>query len=355
MGSIVELDDFKKKIDVEIKTYLDKVVKETVKHDTLVADSLKYVKRLVLSGGKRLRPALMYYGYLAAGGREKEKILKASVSIELIHIFLLIHDDIIDCDNMRHGIDTVQTRYEKLGKKFFQKTDCAHFGGSMAIIIGDMVGALGNQIIFNSDFKAELIMRALSKLQGIISMTVIGQSQDIYMENRGRASEKEIMRMYENKTAKYTIEGPLHLGAVLGGANQKLLDMLSAYALPIGIAFQIQDDILGIFGSERKMGKKVGTDITGGKQTILVAKAREMAGRKEKYALDKLLGKRDLSAEDIGEFREIIKKTGAYDYAKKMSLKLVIRAKRELAKSKINREAEDFLNNVADYMIEREL
>lgn len=355
MGSLAELSDFKRKIDLEIKAFLDKTIKETARRDALMADALRYVKKLVLAGGKRLRPAFMYYGYLAAGGREKEEILKTAISVELIHIFLLIHDDIIDRDNLRHGIDTVEVRYKKLGKKFFRKIDYVHFGSAMAIIIGDMVGALGNQVIFDSNFKPELIMQALSRLQGIISMTVIGQSQDIYIENKKKASEKEILRMYENKTAKYTIEGPLHLGAILGGAEEKLLRSLSSYALPIGIAFQIQDDILGVFGNEKKMGKPVGADIKQGKYTILVAKAFEKADKKQKVALERLLGKKDLSSQDIEEFLTIIRKTGAYDYAKKMSYALSINAKRELTKLKINPEAKKFLNDVAEYMIEREL
>ena len=104
-----------------------------------MADALEYVQKMVLAGGKRLRPAFMYYGYLTAGGKDKERIIKTSASIELIHTFLLIHDDIIDRDNLRHGLDTIHERYRKLSRKFFKDVDYEHFGESMAIIIGDMV------------------------------------------------------------------------------------------------------------------------------------------------------------------------------------------------------------------------
>lgn len=348
------LADFKKKIDPEIEKYLDKAIKEAREKDHFVAGSLKYVKKMALVGGKRLRPALMYYGYLAVKGKEKDKIIRTAVSIELIHIFLLIHDDIIDKDNKRHGIDTIHFRYKKLGEKLFPKEDSEHFGNSMGIIVGDMVSALGNQIIFNSEFSPELIMKALSKLQSVVSMTVIGEAQDVYIGYRGRASEREILEMYKNKTAKYTIESPLHLGAILGGADDRILENLSRLSIPIGIAFQIQDDILGVFGSEKKIGKSVGSDIQEGKQTILVSKAMENSNYGQKRALNNLLGKSNLTIQDIEKFREIIQKTGSLDYAQNTAQEFISQGKREIKRAKINKEAKDFLLGIADYMMERE-
>ena len=348
------LADFKKKIDPEIEKYLNKAIKEGSERDRFVADSLKYVKKIALAGGKRLRPALMYYGYLAVNGKEKNKIIRTAVSVELIHIFLLIHDDIIDKDNKRHGIDTIHFRYQKLGEKLFPKDDSKHFGNSMGIIVGDMVSALGNQIIFNSEFSPALIVNALSKLQSVVSMTVIGEAQDVYIGYKGKASEKEILEMYKNKTAKYTVESPLHLGAILGGADDKILKSLSRLAIPIGIAFQIQDDILGVFGSEKKLGKSVGSDIKEGKQTILVSKAIENSGYSQKKMLNNLLGKNDLTTGDVKKFREIIIKTKSLDYAQDMAQKFISQGKREIEKARISKKARDFLLGIADYMANRE-
>ena len=348
------LKDFKKKLDKEITVYFDKTIKESEKRDSVITDALKYVKKFTLAGGKRIRPALMYYGYIGAGGKEKEKMIKTAVSIELVHEFLLIHDDIIDRDVERHGEDTVNRRYEKIGDKIFSGKDSKHFGVSMAIVIGDIIAAFGNQIIFNSRFNEKLVMKALSSLQSIISYTVIGQVKDFYIEYKGKATEKDIMAMYEYKTAKYTIEGPLHLGALLGGMDKKYLAGLSKYAIPVGIAFQIQDDILGVFGNEEKMGKEVGSDIEEGKITLLVVKAREKADRNQKIILDNLLGKKDLSEKEIKSFRDVIIETGALKYAKEMAGKYVEEGKRVLEKIKMNKEAKDFLQGMADYMIQRE-
>lgn len=355
MSKLAELQVFKKELDREIEKYLDLAIKETSRLDKLVTESLKYVKKVILSGGKRLRPAFMYYGYLASGGKDIRRMLRTSMGIEFIHMFLLIHDDIMDRDNERHGLDSVHYWFSKKGRTIFKSNDFQHFGNSMAIIIGDMVGAMGNQVIFDSGFDPDKVMKALSKLQSIISRTVIGQSQDIYIEYKRKATEDQIMKMYENKTAKYTVEGPLHLGAILGGASEKTLGYLSDYAIPLGIAFQIQDDILGIFGSEEKLGKKVGSDIKEGKQTILVAKAKENGKASQIKELDYLLGNKKISQLEIERFKSIIRETGSLDYAVKLSRDFVEKAKNGLESADIDREAKKFLAGIADYMIKREM
>lgn len=355
MDAIRTLGEFKKKIDPEIGKYFDRTIRDAEERDKIIADALRYVKKLILAGGKRLRPAFMYYGYLAAGGKEKNEILKTSASIELVHIFLLIHDDVIDKDKKRHGLDTVNARYKKIGEKIFPGVDHNHFGNSMAIIVGDMISALGNQILYEAELDPKLIIQALHKLQSLISMTGIGEAQDVYMEYKKKASEEEILAMYENKTAKYTIEGPLHLGAILGGADKHLLKILTDYSLPIGIAFQIQDDILGVFGNEAKLGKSVGSDIESGKQTLLVVKAREKADRNQKKIFDETLGKKNLTQKEIENFRSVIKETGALDYAKKMSMNLILQGRKAIKKSKIKKESKEFLIGIAEYMVSREL
>lgn len=349
------LVEFKKKVDPEIEKYFNDAIKETEKIDRNVAGSLKQAKKIIMAGGKRARAAFMYYGYLAADGQDVRRMLHTSMSIELIHLFLLIHDDIIDKDDKRHGITTLHNYYSQKGKRFLRNSDPEHFGVSMAIIIGDTISALGSQVIFESGFTPELIVRALNKLQKIVSMTVIGQSEDIHIEKRKQASVGEILKMYEYKTAKYTIEGPLHLGAILAGADDKLLKIFSAYAIPAGIAFQIQDDILGVFGNEKKLGKPVGSDVRQGKYTILVAKAFEKAGGKQKKIIENILGKNDLAKNELEMFRNIIIETGALDYAKNMAIRLANQGKRAIEKADINKEAKEFLTGIAEYMIKREI
>ncbi len=347
------LAEFKKKIDKEIEKYFDKVIKEAERKDLLSAEALTYVKKMTLTSGKRLRPALMYFGYLGAGGKEKEKIIKAAVSIELIHMFLLIHDDIIDRDTKRHGVDSMHYYFSKYARKNFPKKDADHFGDSMAIIIGDMLEAYGKRVILESGFSDRLVIKTLAKLQEIIVTTGMGQSKDIHMEHKGSAEEKEILKMYEYKTAKYSIEGPLHLGMLLAGAGEKDQIAISQYAVPIGIAFQIQDDILGIFGSEKKLGKSVKSDIEEGKQTLLLAKALEKADHKQKKELERIINRGTIDNKDVRSFQRIMIGTGALEYANDLAKAYIESGKKSLKEVKLDRDAKDFLMGIADYMITR--
>ncbi len=350
-----ELGNFKARIDREIERYLDCVIEETMKRDFFMAETLRHVRRLVLAGGKRLRAAFLYYGYLAGGGTDRERILRTAVSIELVHIFLLIHDDIIDRDLKRHGVTTAHEHFRQIGKKLFLRSDSAHFGNSMAIIVGDMVGALGNQVIFESGFPPECILRALSKLQDIISLTVVGEAQDVLIEYRGSATESEILSMYEHKTARYTVDGPLQLGVLLANGSAALSAALGRYAIPLGIAFQIQDDILGIFGSEEKLGKSVDSDIKEGKVTLLVSRALERASKEEQRELLAILKKgKALSRKNVDRFREILETSGALSSSKETARSYIETGKREIADMDFSPEAKEFLIGIAEYMLKRE-
>jgi geranylgeranyl diphosphate synthase type I len=329
------------------------------KIDPLAVETVEIIKRFVLSGGKRVRPALAYYGYLASGGKDGEKIVKASMAIELAHAFLLIHDDIIDRDSTRHGIETVHETYRVWGKKLnLSESEAVHFGNSLAITAGDYTHAMANEILYDIDFEPEIILDALKRVQAIVARTIPGEMLDILMGAKGTATEREITRMHEGKTARYTFEGPLHLGAVLAGQkkNTKLLKAFSAYSLPVGRAFQIQDDILGIFGSEKKLGKSVGADIIEGKQTLLVLKAMEKGNKKQKEVLKGLLGKKDLTESEANDFREIIRETGSLDYSQKLAKKLVAQSLLAIKEIKFkNVEAKKFLEGIAEYIIKREV
>ncbi|MFA9262644.1 MAG: polyprenyl synthetase family protein [Undibacterium sp.] len=351
------LKAFKERLDPEIEAYFDRQLANAKKDDDLVYESLVHVKKMTLSGGKRLRPAFMYYGYLAAGGTDRDRLLKTSVAVELIHMFLLIHDDIIDRDALRHGEPTLHERYRAWGKKYLRLEDPAHFGDSIALIVGDMLFALGNDIIFNSGFPEKDLFAALSRMQKIVSHTVVGQARDIYIEYRGQATSAEVLNMYEKKTARYTIEGPLHLGSLLAGGSQALAEGLTRYALPTGIAFQIQDDILGIYGDEERIGKPVGSDIREGKITLLVAHVFEHADHRTKQELDRLLKRGTaLSLADIDRFREIIRETGALEAAQTQALSFIREGKQALSliEADIAPEAREFLEGIADYMEKRD-
>lgn len=366
MDAIKELQNHKKIVDRKLAEFFAGKLVEMKDFGLSARDAVKSIRDLTLAGGKRVRASFMYWGYRAArlaeeasqdevGRKDDEKIIEASMSIELINIFLLIHDDIIDRDDLRHGVETIHKKYERLARRYYKKTDPVHFGNSLALVAGDMAAAFGNEIIFNSKFSPENKQRALLKLQEIVVNTVAGEILDVMLEAKGRASEKEILEVHRNKTAKYTVEGPLHLGALLAGAEKKELDILSDYAIPVGIAFQIQDDVLGAFGNEKKLGKPVCSDLREGKQTLLIVKAVEKGSWQDKLELGKLLGNKNATTKEIEKFRSIICNTGSLAYSRELARKYVEKGKAAIEKSGFSEDVKEFLAGIADYIVNREV
>lgn len=350
------LENFKKKFEPQLAAYFEEKLRQAGEIDAIAEEAVHMIKDYTMSGGKRIRPAVMYFGYLAAGGEDGEKIMKTSMSMELLHSFLLIHDDIIDKDASRHGTATIHERYAKIGKKYSLAKDSRHFGNSMAIISGDMAASMACDIIFNSDFSSDLIVRSLDKLQKIVYVTIPGEMIDVIISYSGEATEDQILKMYEAKTARYTFEGPLHLGSLLAGGGDAICKQFSAYALPLGKAFQIKDDILGIFGDEKKIGKPVGSDIIEGKQTLLFVKALENGNREQKKAIRQYLNKENLLEEEIEDFRRIMEDTGALEYSENLARKFADESIEALEKIEFkNQEAKVFLKGLAEYIVEREI
>lgn len=351
-----QLNDFKEKVDREIEKAFDANISEIKANDPYSAQALEYIKKITLSGGKRLRPALLYYAYLGAGGKEKSKAIKVAAAIELVHMFLLVHDDIIDRGILRHGISTANVEFAKYAKKKFKTADGKHFGDSFALILGDMVYCMAVEMICSSGIDAKVCKEVSMNLQSIVKNTIIGQSQDICIEYRKRVEEKDILKMYENKTAKYTFEGPLLLGLILAGnGNKKISKAFSDFALPLGIAFQIQDDILGIFGNEKKMGKSGASDIEEGKKTLIVAKALEKGSPKEIGIIKNLLGRKNLTKKEVKEFQKAIISSRSLDYAKGICDWHMQQSKKIILNLSMGRQAKEFLLGMIEYMENREV
>jgi len=348
------LIEFKKKIDQEIEIFFNAKIRQLAKEDEFVAEGMRYVQKLVLSGGKRIRPALVWWGYRIAGGKDEKKILHACVGVELIHIFFLIHDDIIDESDRRHGIATLNVWGEEKSRQMFQKDWARRFGDSMAIVLGDLTQAWAQEAVLESGLDSQSVLEALKYLQKVVATTCVGEAQDVLIEYREKVSEEEILRMCENKTARYTFVGPLCFGALLAGAEKDLLKKFESYGVPLGIAFQIQDDILGVFGSEEKLGKSTASDIMEGKKTILTTQVMAQNNLFFKERMQDLLGKKNISSEEINEFQKVIMDSGALKYARQKAEKYAQKAKRTVKKIS-NLEGQKFLENLADYIIRREV
>jgi len=345
------MSQWKKKVDVELNEFLSTAVMESEHVSIHAKDMMQEINELMMRGGKRIRPIFMIMGYLGCGGKDEKAILRACMAPELLHLGLLVQDDVMDNGDTRHGGKCIHKVYETLSQKSTKK-----YGENMALCGSDYLFALSMHAITSSNFRPDLKVQAVERLSYIFFNTATGQILDIEHGNEEieKVGEDDITDIHILKTAKYSFEGPLQMGAILAGANDQMLFRLSEFAIPLGQAFQIQDDILGIFGDQKALGKPVDSDVKEGKKTLLVVKAYEKSTDVEKKRISLLLGASDLSHEDFQWIQKHIRNTGALEYSQNLARNLVDRARRKLALCTVNDEVRDFLDGVASYMIERE-
>lgn len=351
-----QLRELKAKIERSMEIYIEEKRTGVKEDDVFLVAAVDNVKEVVLGGGKRLRGALLYHGYKAAGGTDEAIALRAAAGMEFIHAYLLIHDDIMDRDSLRHGVATLHKRYEQFALDHFPKKDAPHFGMAIAITLGDMVCAWGNDCIFGIDLPRDQVQEAIRKVQAVVHRTGIGQIRDMYIEFAGSATEAEILEMYTDKTAHYSLMGPLQIGLLLGGGNEELDIAFQNYALPLGIAFQLQDDLLGLYGDQEHLGKKVGADIIEGKFTLLIQKALETLSSDDAKELKRILSLGEVVTQsDIEWVREHVKTSGAKEHIEMRIQEYIDTALKSLEPIELHQESKEFLLGLAQYMNTRTL
>lgn len=316
----------------------------------LTREILNHAKEHNLRPAKRIRAAFVYFGYkLGKKIGNENKIWEAMEAIELVHTALLMHDDFMDKDKVRRGLPTTQ--------EFFGKEDI-HYGEAMAVNVGDAVLCLGFEKLLSCGLETKKVQRAMNQLLRGIANTAYGQAYDVSLPKLGDLTEEKVLNLHKAKTAIYTYENPLFIGAILAGLSSEVLEILHNYAIWGGVAFQLQDDVLGVFGNQEKTGKSVDSDLLQGKVTLLVVKTLEMGNQKQKEALLKVWGKPSVKKEEIFLAKEAICECGAYEYSLKVARDLATKAAEEtskLRKLKMDNEAVDFLEGIARYMVEREI
>ena len=279
-------------------------------------------------GGKFLRACLIALGYQSFGN-EDDNYLALGCALELFQTSILIHDDIIDKADKRRGLDTIPVKYQKIygdpikdGSDFEIKRK--DIGNSMALCLGDLGFYLALQIIVQNYRNNENLDRVLEYYNSVAIKTCEGEMVDVilpfYEEFYGEEDDLEshVMEIYKLKTAWYSVVGPYSLGAILGGLDDDKVHKLEDALINLGVAFQIKDDLLGIYGDEKHIGKSVTSDVSEYKQTILYAYAINTKYRDE---LLKYYGK-EISVKEMDKVKEIFDKSGAREYANKTMDKL---------------------------------
>lgn len=348
------IKNYKEKIDKRLRIFIKNRIKKVDKISPVAKEMMEYILEYNLRGGKRIRPILTIFGYKTCGGKNINAIIDAALAVELMESFLLIHDDIMDQDELRRGYLTMHKIYENKCKRNYKSKDAKRFGESMAMIAGDIVAIMGNEAILNSNFPIENKLKAIDKFNSSVINTCFGQAIDVKSGYEETTTEKDIKRLYELKTAIYTFEGPLFIGALLAGASKSQLNSLKQYAMPLGKAFQYQDDILGLYGTKKKIGKPIGSDIKEGKKTLLILKALEKTNKSDSKFIKNCLGNENITLNDIKKIRKIVKDTGSLDYSKLKAKNYVKKSKKMIITADLNKSGKEFLLDLADFVINRE-
>jgi geranylgeranyl diphosphate synthase type I len=279
---------------------------------------LAAVRQFVLDRGKRLRPAFCYLAWRGAVGdqaRDDRTVVTAGAALELFHCFALIHDDIIDGSTLRRGRPSLHEAFAAYHSEQGWRGDPAWFGRSMALLCGDLCASWSKELFDRCDapfdrLQAAHRLFALSRSEAIAGecLDVVGQ---VIGDHGGAYALDRGLRVAQLKTARYSITRPMQIGAALGGADASLLECFAAVGEPLGTAFQLRDDVLGVFGDPSLTGKSDMDDLRQGKPTVLIALTFARACGAQLNELQRLLGRPDLDAAGAAAIREIIVASGA--------------------------------------------
>jgi geranylgeranyl diphosphate synthase type I len=279
--------------------------------DPALAEVADAIDGFVLGGGKRLRPAFAYWGHRGAGGADTPEVVAAVAALEFLQASALMHDDLMDGSDTRRGEPAVHRRFAGMHTEQGWRGSPETFGAGGAILIGDLCMAWSDELLRLSGLDPVTQQRAREVFDLMRTELIAGQYLDLHAQATGDITLGRASTVARYKSAKYTVERPLLLGAAIADAPEPVRRAYSAYGLPLGEAFQLRDDILGVFGDSARTGKPAGDDLREGKRTYLVAVALEVADPATAQRLRSALGDPDLDDADVAELREIISTTGA--------------------------------------------
>jgi geranylgeranyl diphosphate synthase type I len=360
----------------------------------------------LLASGKRLRAAFCYWGWRGAGGEDCPEIFAAAAALELLHAGALVHDDLMDASDTRRGRPSLHRQFEAFHAAAGWRGSPQAFGEGAALLLGDLLLCWTDEFFHGSGFPADALLRARPVLDLMRTEVFAGQYLDLFGQAGGDGTAASALRVVEYKTAKYTIERPLHLGAALAGApvpgwlpssgadragvcspeghapepepgppggspaagltqagsgeagsgeagsgeagsGPLVTAAYTAYGLPLGVAFQLRDDILGVFGDPEQTGKPAGDDLREGKRTVLLAITRARATASQAAVITRHLGNPLLDDAGTAEVREVITESGALAECERMIDRHVGKARAALAAAPIPREVKDALAELA--------
>jgi geranylgeranyl diphosphate synthase type I len=349
------LSDYLKKSDPLFERFLKKKENESRMNDPLDGEIIKRFTE-VAKLGKKIRGALVVLGYQIGAGKIDKNIIDTSLFVELFHAGVLVHDDIQDRGDFRRGLPTLHRQFEKLGSKLGVTIDKYHYGESIAIDAGISAYFYSFDKLLKSKFPQDRLIETALLYSKYVQRVSDGQSLDITGMTSKKVEEKYVLTMLKLKAAEYTGVMPLLCGASLAGMKDATrLKAMEEYGLCFGWAFQIQDDLLGLYGNEIELGKVVGSDIKEGKNTLFTFYLSKHGNKDQIAFMKKTLGNQNASRKDIKNFKRILKETGSYDYVIKTGWNYVERGRKQIPYITHDRKIQDILESLIYYMMERTL
>jgi geranylgeranyl diphosphate synthase type I len=316
--------------------------------DEVLAEVADALEEFVLRGGKRLRPAFAYWGYRGAGGVDSDQVVAAVAALELVQASALIHDDLMDRSDTRRGEPSVHRRFTVRHAAAGWGGDGTSFGDNTAVLLGDLAMVWADELLHSSGVDLGDLARARPVFDAMRTEVTVGQYLDVLTQVTEDTSLERAGKVARYKSAKYTVERPLLLGAALAGAPEAVSAAYSGFGLPLGEAFQLRDDVLGVFGDPARTGKPAGDDLREGKRTYLVASAHAALGSAERGELESRLGDPGLDDAGVERLRAIIRDCGALARTEERISSLTGQALAALAGAELDGDARAVLLELAD-------
>ena len=346
---------FRTELDATLASFLDGQAERLVPLG-LDADRLVAEARTAVAGGKKFRAAFCHWGYRAfatpADAEQEQALLRACASLELLHASALAHDDLMDASDTRRGRPATHRAFETEHRGAGWRGNPEQYGAAAAILLGDLLQGWADELLRRSGFGWDHVGPALEVFDLCRTEVIAGQFLDVSVQARGHADVETAMTVLRYKSAKYSIERPLHVGAALAGGGPAELAALTAFGLPLGEAFQLRDDLLGVFGDPATTGKPAGDDLIEGKRTVLVALALDGAAPADAALLDRSLGT-PLSPPEVERLRDVIEASGAHAQVEEVIGELSRIAVAALDAADVDEHAREVLRGLAAAVTQR--
>lgn len=333
---------FKARVDTVLSRFVAREADQLTAIDPELGPVADQVEAAVAEG-KRLRAAFCYWGWRAAGQPDSDALVRAAASMELVHAAAVVHDDIIDDSPLRRGRPTAHVALRAVLRHRPRATAAAR---ALAMLVGDLLMSLAGQLFTTSGLPAAYLARARPLWAALARELIAGECLEV-LRTGGAPDTTQSLKVIRYKTAKYTVEQPLLIGGALAGAGPQLQEGYSCYGLPLGEAFQLRDDLLGLFGDPALTGKANVDDLRAVRPTALLAETWRVADAAERERLRALLGRRDLGRDGLEAVREVMSRLKAPDRIEQMITARVEEAARALDELDLPAQAARALSGLA--------